>query len=71
MTRALLPATASQLFVAVTVESSAGYRVIGGWIGCLQKSDSTGDAVQPGFNTEKKSELAIRDNSRDVQQATS
>jgi hypothetical protein len=37
----------------------------------LQKSDSTGDAAQRGFNTQKADgEVAIRDNSRDVKQAT-
>jgi hypothetical protein len=49
VTRTLLPATASQLLVTVTVASSAGHRVIG----CLQKSNSTGGAAQRGFNTEK------------------
>jgi len=57
------------VFSAATFASSAGHSVIVGWIGCLQKSNSTDGAVQRGFNTEK-SEVAIRDNSRDVQQAT-
>jgi len=42
------------MFVAVTFASSAGYRVTAGWVGHLQKSDSTGDAAQRGFNTGKK-----------------
>jgi hypothetical protein len=36
----------------------------------LAKSDSTGDAAQRGFNTEKRANWLIRDNNCDMKQAT-
>ena len=57
--------------MAVTFADSAGYRVAAEWVGYLKNNYSTGDAAQRGFNTQKADgEVAIRDNSRDVKQAT-